>query len=135
MTFMEARVKYADKNGYVSCEGCPLSPGGSELCMKYRPGACRGFDDALAAIVNYFTEHPENPQKVIEMVNHPSHYNQGGIECIDAMVAAFGKEAVENFCICNAFKYVWRNRDKNGFEDIDKAIWYLEKIKELCSDE
>ena len=67
-------------------------------------------------------------------VDHPSHYNQGGIECIDAMVAAFGKEAVENFCLCNAFKYVWRNRDKNGFEDIDKAIWYLEKIKELCSD-
>lgn len=69
------------------------------------------------------------------MVDHPSHYNQGGIECIDAMVAAFGKEAVENFCLCNAFKYVWRNRDKNGFEDIDKAIWYLNKIKELCSDE
>ena len=73
--------------------------------------------------------------KTKEAVNHPSHYNQGGIECIDAMVAAFGKEAVENFCLCNAFKYVWRNRDKNGSEDIDKAIWYLNKIKELCSDE
>lgn len=73
--------------------------------------------------------------KTKEAVNHPSHYNQGGIECIDAMVAAYGKEAVENFCLCNAFKYVWRNRDKNGFEDIDKAIWYLNKIKELCSDE
>ena len=71
----------------------------------------------------------------IDNVNHPSHYNQGGIECIDAMVAAFGKEAVENFCLCNAFKYVWRNRDKNGFEDIDKAIWYLNKVKELCSNE
>ena len=66
-------------------------------------------------------------------VNHPSHYNQGGIECIDAMVAAYGKEAVENFCLINAFKYVWRNRDKNGFEDIDKAIWYLTKVKELNS--
>lgn len=75
---------------------------------------------------------PSKP--VSNAVNHPSHYNQGGIECIDAMVAAFGKEAVENFCMCNAFKYVWRNRDKNGFEDIDKAIWYLEKVKELCSD-
>lgn len=68
-------------------------------------------------------------------VDHPSHYNQGGIECIDAMISAFGKEAVENFCLCNAFKYVWRNRDKNGFEDIDKAIWYLNKIKELISNE
>ena len=68
-------------------------------------------------------------------VNHPDHYNQGGIECIDAMVSAYGKEAVENFCLINAFKYVWRNRDKNGFEDIDKAIWYLNKVKELNSSE
>lgn len=68
-------------------------------------------------------------------VDHPSHYNQGGIECIDAMVAAYGKEAVENFCLLNAFKYLWRNRDKNGFEDIDKAIWYLSYVKELNSSE
>lgn len=66
-------------------------------------------------------------------VDHPHHYNQGGIECIDAMVAAFGEKAVENFCLINAFKYVWRSRDKNGFEDIDKAIWYLNKVKELNS--
>lgn len=67
-------------------------------------------------------------------VNHPSHYNQGGIECIDAMVSAFGTEAVSNFCIVNAFKYVWRSKLKNGTEDIDKAIWYLNKVKELCDE-
>lgn len=67
-------------------------------------------------------------------VNHPSHYNQGGIECIDAMIAAFGNEAVENFCLVNAFKYVWRTQDKNGLEDVDKAIWYLTKYKELVAD-
>lgn len=64
-------------------------------------------------------------------VNHPSHYTQGGVECIDAMVAAFGKEAVANFCICNAFKYVWRTKHKNGKEDVDKALWYLNKYEEL----
>ena len=84
---------------------------------------------------NYEVLFPSGTQAPINNVNHPSHYNQGGIECIDAMVAAYGKEAVENFCLCNAFKYVWRNRDKNGFEDIDKAIWYLNKIKELCSND
>lgn len=68
-----------------------------------------------------------------ETVNHPSHYNQGGIECIDAMLAAFGTEAVENFCLVNAFKYVWRTKDKNGLEDVEKAIWYLNKYKELVS--
>lgn len=55
-------------------------------------------------------------------VNHPSHYNQGSIECIDAMEAAFGRMAVANFCQLNAFKYIWRASKKNGIEDIDKAI-------------
>lgn len=64
-------------------------------------------------------------------VNHPSHYNQGGIECIDAMVAAFGKEAVATWSKLNAFKYIWRAEHKNGIQDIDKAIWYLTKFKEL----
>lgn len=64
-------------------------------------------------------------------VSHPSHYNQGNIECIDAMVAAFGKEAVATFCHINAFKYLWRTEHKNGLQDIDKAIWYLNKYKEL----
>ena len=63
-------------------------------------------------------------------VEHPSHYTQGGIECIDAMESAFGKEAVKNFCICNAFKYIWRFKSKNGIEDVDKAIWYLNKYKQ-----
>lgn len=68
-------------------------------------------------------------------VSHPSHYTQGGIECIDAMVAAFGKEAVANFCMCNAFKYIWRSKYKNGAEDIEKAKWYLNKHKELTANE
>lgn len=61
-------------------------------------------------------------------VNHPAHYTSGGIECIDAMQAAFGAEAVKNFCLCNAFKYLWRHRNKNGVEDLKKARWYLNRL-------
>ena len=68
-------------------------------------------------------------------VSHPSHYTQGGIECIDAMVAAYGKEAVEVFCLLNAFKYLWRTEHKNGKEDLEKAIWYLKKRLELIDNE
>ena len=64
-------------------------------------------------------------------VNHPSHYTQGGIECIDAMVSAFGKEAVATYCRINAFKYIWRSDHKGGKEDIEKAAWYLRKYLEL----
>lgn len=61
-------------------------------------------------------------------VNHPAHYTSGGIECIDAMQAAFGDEAVKDFCLCNAFKYLWRHRSKNGVEDLKKARWYLNRL-------
>lgn len=65
-------------------------------------------------------------------VNHPSHYTHGSIECIDAMVAAFGKKEVTNYCKINAFKYLWR-ADLKGktLEDLKKAQWYLLKAIEL----
>lgn len=67
-----------------------------------------------------------------ETVNHPDHYNRSGaMECIDEMILAFGKEAVINFCICNAWKYRYRSSDKNGQEDIEKSDWYMNKVAEL----
>ena len=47
------------------------------------------------------------------------------------MQEVFGTEAVQNFCVCNAFKYLYRHRRKNGKEDIEKARWYINKYLEL----
>lgn len=66
-----------------------------------------------------------------DSVNHPKHYAEGGIECIDAMEAAYGTEAVMHFCQCNAFKYQWRFDKKNGEEDIKKAQWYQDRYLKL----
>lgn len=74
----------------------------------------------------------------MDNVNHPPHYNTGKYESIDVMVETQGITAVKNFCICNAFKYIYRHRFKNGVEDIKKAIWYLNKyieLNELTTDE
>lgn len=65
-------------------------------------------------------------------VNHPSHYETGNFECIDVMIETQGKEAVMDFCVCNAFKYIYRHNNKNGVEDIKKAKWYLDKYIELA---
>ena len=70
-----------------------------------------------------------------EAVVHPAHYNQGKYECIDVMLETFGKDATKSFCLLNAFKYVWRMGEKNGVEDIEKAIWYMEKYIELSKTE
>ena len=66
-------------------------------------------------------------------VNHPAHYETGKFECIDVMVETQGVEATQNFCVCNALKYVYRHKKKNGMEDLQKAIWYLNKAVELES--
>ena len=68
----------------------------------------------------------------VEMVNHPAHYNDGRIECIDAMIDAFGNNEVMSFCKINAFKYIWRAEHKGGVKDIEKAAWYLNKYIELA---
>lgn len=67
-----------------------------------------------------------------DMVNHPPHYNAGGIECIDALAAATqGLTGVEAICTANAIKYLWRWKYKNGSQDLDKAIWYINHLKEV----
>ena len=59
-----------------------------------------------------------------ERVNHPAHYNAGGIECIDALEAAtIGLEGIEAFCTANAIKYLWRWKRKNGEEDLPKGYF------------
>lgn len=60
-------------------------------------------------------------------INHPSHYEIEGYECIDAMEITQGREAVKSFCLCNTFKYLWRSQRKNGLEDLKKARWYLDR--------
>lgn len=64
-------------------------------------------------------------------VTHPTHYTNGGMECIDEMVLIFGIEAVKWFCVCNAWKYRRRALYKNKEEDMEKSHWYLAKYKEL----
>lgn len=66
-----------------------------------------------------------------DMVNAPPHYNQGGVECIDAIAAAtIHKDGVEAFNVGNVIKYLWRYEAKNGVEDVKKARWYLDRLIE-----
>ena len=66
-----------------------------------------------------------------ERVDHPTHYNQGGMETIDEMVLLFGIYETKIFCKLNAWKYRARAMYKNGEEDMRKSSWYLQKYKEL----
>lgn len=82
-----------------------------------------------------FTATTDKEQKSIfntdnlEIVQHPNHYGagNGGLQCIEAMLQTFGKEATMAFCKLNSFKYIWRATYKGKeTQDMEKAKRYLE---------
>jgi hypothetical protein len=131
-----------DCNGDIPCDG-HFVKSMNHLCGKVwtiEQLTCSGYyilndekgtwnisDDMIECLVS--EDHPS------DSVNHPSHYNRDdSMECINEMVAVFGKEAVMNFCLCNVWKYRYRASDKNGEEDLKKSDWYMMKYVELKGD-
>lgn len=65
-----------------------------------------------------------------KMVSHPSHYqSKSGLEVIN-VIAAFteGLEGIEAVDTGNAIKYICRWKDKNGVQDLEKAMWYIQHL-------
>ena len=126
------------------CDNCELMKkydrDTSEFTDKYACIFDEMSDDMLDKCYDWFRdirptacENAEAKEPDVDMVNHPSHYTQGGIECIDALKAAtVSKTGIEAVCTANAIKYLWRYEEKNGVEDVKKARWYIDRlIKEL----
>lgn len=135
-------------NNIDDCDNCELikkyDRDTSEFTDQYSCIFHKMSDDMLNKCYNWYKEfNPatcENAEAKccdkepnVDMVNHPSHYTQGGIECIDALKAAtVSKTGIEAVCTANAIKYLWRYEEKNGIEDVKKARWYIDRlIKEL----
>ena len=72
---------------------------------------------------------PAVEPKPNDMVNHPTHYTGGKIECIDALESAVTDlNGIEAVCTANAIKYLWRWKHKNGKQDLQKAVWYINRL-------
>ena len=138
MTIDEMRNKL-DKfcEGFDLCvDGCPL---------RKPDGSCRwnNLSDISTEDCYHFLERligkPEQPEinfvkverndevePTNDAVQHPSHYTQGGIECIDAIRASMTADGFCDYCKGNIIKYIWRWREKGGVEDLRKASVYLD---------
>ena len=67
-----------------------------------------------------------------EMVNHPSHYNMGKYECIEVVKELVrDMKGIEPVLFFNAFKYLWRYKQKNGLQDLEKCEFYLKELIKL----
>ena len=135
-------------NSIDDCDDCELMKkydrDTSEFTDQYSCIFHKMSDDMLNKCYNWYKELDpaacENTEAECcdkehnaDMVNHPSHYTQGSIECIDALKAAtVSKTGIEAVCTANAIKYLWRYEEKNGIEDVKKARWYIDRlIREL----
>ena len=135
-------------NSIDDCDNCELMKkydrDTSEFTDQYSCIFHKMSDDMLNKCYNWYKELDQaacenaedsccDKESNVDMVNHPSHYTQGGIECIDALKAAtVSKTGIEAVCTANAIKYLWRYEEKNGIEDVKKARWYIDRlIKEL----
>jgi hypothetical protein len=68
-------------------------------------------------------------------VNKPTHYNQGGIEAIDAIEASMSPLEFQGYLKGNAMKYLWRYRYKgHAAQDLGKAKFYLSRLMETVED-
>lgn len=78
------------------------------------------------------------PAPVEDLVNHPLHYAEtdNGIECIDAIRAALGREQFIGFLRGQVIKYQWRlGKKDDAAQDNDKAVWYANKLAEVLAEE
>ena len=73
----------------------------------------------------------EKHKEIVDNVNHPSHYNDGGLECIEAIEAQLTPEEYRGYLKGNVAKYVWREKHKGGIESLKKAQWYLNRLINL----
>ena len=134
MTTRDEMVRTLDKfcDNQEDCSCCLLEKFSDACNFNRWP------DDKLAIAYDHVCKNKDaelniEPENNPDMVSHPKHYTQGGIECIDALKAAtVGKRGIEAVCVANVIKYLWRYEEKNGVEDVRKAKWYIERLlKEL----
>ena len=62
----------------------------------------------------------------------PNHYNQGEIDFIEAYKRMKSFDKFSSAMEFNIIKYTLRWRNKNGVQDLDKAMEYLKRLKEYA---
>ena len=120
--------------------------------MTWKPGDALSFIDEAAAKLymakhgypqKYYELFPEVPVKDMkdehntpenDLINHPNHYTAYSREVIDTMQGDMTPEEFTGYLKGNIIKYISRYQGKNGVEDLNKAIWYVTKLRDVVKD-
>ena len=69
-----------------------------------------------------------------DMVNHPPHYTDGEVECIEAIKSSMSTRQYLGYLKGNIMKYIWRfDKKGNADQDLEKAIWYLNRMLDVVT--
>lgn len=111
----------------------------SECAIKDNVFTCYGKYDEFPEEIEknyeiiFGNKSEKKEEKAEDMVNHPSHYTSGGVECIDAITSALSsyEDSVDSWLVGQVIKYLWRAPLKGKYdEDIHKAQFYLNRLVE-----
>ncbi len=122
---MERVVKDYCNSFVAVCDGCKLQPLCHMDCFFYNASLTHSNAPYFKQAYDIITS-TEN-----DLVNHPSHYCDGGIETIDFIKAKLTENEFVGFCKGNAMKYISRAGKKNPDkikEDLSKAVFYLNAV-------
>lgn len=112
----------------------PKEEKGLNQCIRCKYEHDSAIDEPCVSCSKSTSHFEPKEHDEIDMVNHPQHYNRdGAMECIDEMIAVFGKDIVACFCLCNVWKYRYRASDKGHEEDLSKSDYNMAKYKELIT--
>ena len=129
-TYCRRHIEEANPDEALSNEICLYLFNGkcaNGLCSAWNKSCVRNGSESCGFFMSLdtFKKHDEKETTKSDTVMHPSHYCQGGIECIKAIEASMTPEEFQGYCKGNVIKYCWRFREKNGLEDLKKAQVYL----------
>lgn len=135
---IEEKAKMIEKHcdSMPSCSACPIgSKYGSFVCFSdwedYPNDIEKNYEIIFGNAED--TEEEKVEKESEDMVNHPSHYTHGGVECIDAITSALSsyEDSVDSWLVGQVIKYLWRAPLKGKYEeDIKKAQFYLNRLVE-----
>ena len=135
---IEEKAKMIEKHcdSMPSCSACPIgSKDGSFVCFSDWEDNPNDIEKNYEIIFGKTSDIKDEKveKKSEDMVNHPSHYTHGGVECIDAITSALSsyEDSVDSWLVGQVIKYLWRAPLKGKYdEDIKKAQFYLNRLVE-----
>ena len=92
---------------------------------------CRFYKCYYTAPLQMLNEDHEICERYEDSIEHPKRYIHNGVECFDMLEAMLSRREVIGFYKGCILKYLWRENDKGGMNDLQKAEQYSKRLNQF----